>query len=280
MVDGYLKSFLDTLQLEGYSDGTITIYRNTISNMLGTLNKSSINATTADIRKYLSDYKETHNISNVTLNNYQRYISSFYKWLLKEEIIEKNPCENLRAIKVPRVIKDGFTDVELEDIRLACRSVRDSALVEVLYSTGMRASELIGLNRSDIDWVNKKTIVFGKGKKEREVYFSSRSLDFLKQYLDSRTDDDEALFVTSMKPYHRITIDSLENTLRTIGKKCGIHVHPHRFRHTCATVLLANGMPIQEVSEILGHARIDTTMIYCTLNKKQIADDYDKFMQD
>ena len=274
--DQYLKLYLNILELEGYSKNTIKVYKNVLSKLFFTLNKNISEITINDIRNYLSDYKQKNGISNKTLSNYQHYISAYFKWLYKEGYLDKNPCENLHPIKVPKRIKDGFTQEEMEQIRSACHSVREAAIIEFLYSSGVRASELINLNKEDINWERNKTIVLGKGQKEREVYFTPKAAELLKKYLSQRSDTDPALFVSYHSPFQRITIDSLESTLKTIGKRCGLHIYPHRFRHTCATTLLENEMPVQEVSEILGHSSIDTTMIYCTLNKNKIAKDYAK----
>jgi len=274
----YLSKYLSTLELEGYSSKTIKIYKIIIQNFLSSFSKPISEITTSDIRSYLSNYKTIHNISNVTLSNYQHYISSFFNWVTKEGYLSQNPCLNLRPIKTPKVIKDGFTEQEMAIIRKNCCNIRQKALVETLYSSGLRVSELVSLNKEDINWDRGITKVVGKGNKERDVYFSDDAIKLLKEYLQTREDNNEALFVTLIKPIKRMTIDAVENSLRALGGRCGIHVHPHRFRHTCATVLLERGMPIQDVSEILGHSKLETTMIYCTLNKKKIMDKYNECM--
>lgn len=272
--DSYLKTYLETLKLEGYSEATIRVYKNVLAKMFSVIDKDIKEVSVSDIRNYLADYKRERNISNVTLNNYQHYIKAYFKWLYQEEYIDKNPCENLHSIKAPKLLKDGFSHAEMVKLREACHTPRERALVEFLYSSGVRASELVSLDLKDINWERNKTRVFGKGQKEREVYFTSSAADALKEYLDKRVDDNPALFVSAHAPSVRIAVGSLEATLKTIGERCGLHVYPHRFRHTCASILLENGMPIQEVGEILGHSRVDTTMIYCTLNKDKIANDY------
>jgi integrase/recombinase XerD len=198
--------------------------------------------------------------------------------LTKEKIIESNPCDNLKAIKTPKVMKDYFTEEEMDLIRKNCSNKRQKAIVEVLYSSGLRVSELISLNKNDINWARGMANIIGKGNKERTVYFSDEALRLLKDYLDTRDDKNEALFVTMVKPVKRLSIESIESSMRELGRRIDIRVYPHKFRHTCATILLEKGMSIQDVSEVLGHSRLETTMIYITLNKNKILEKYKECM--
>lgn len=185
----------------------------------------------------------------------------------------------LEPIKSEKKIKKPFSDEELERLRRACTQDRDIALIEFLYSTGVRASELVSLNRSDIDFCEKNAIVYGKGNKEREVYLTATASLYLKEYLENRTDNDDALFVSIRKPYKRLTIAGLERIVKNLGKSAGVeNCHPHRFRRTMATNVLRKGAPLEEVKELLGHSKLDTTMIYCTVSRENVKHTHRKLM--
>ena len=273
-----LTDFLDAKELEGLSKATLTQYKFNISKLLNSQEKELKDITTADIRKYLADYKRARGVTNVTLDNMRRNFASFFSWLHNEGKINKNPAAAVNKIKQEKVIKKPFTDEEIEILRENCKNLRERAVVEVLYSTGIRVGELVGLNKQDIDWNKRCAIVFGKGSKEREVYFNVKSEMALKKYIDSRNDENEALFVGLLPPYNRLKTSSIEASLRALGKRCDIICHPHKFRRTCATTLLNKGMPIQEVSRVLGHAKLETTMIYCTIDQEMVATNHKKYM--
>lgn len=274
----YLQEFLDVKALEGCSKATIENYRFNLNKFLLGVGKDPTQMVTQDIRKYLADYKRERGVSNTTLDNMRRVFQSFFSWLHKEGYVLKDPCAAVNKIKADKIIKNPYSDEEMELMREAAKNLREKAIIEVLYSTGMRVGELEKLNKDDIDFVNGKAIVFGKGAKEREVYFNVKAQLALKKYLENRNDTNEALFVGLQSPYNRLKVSTYEKILRELGGRCGVHCHPHRFRRTCATILLNKGMPIQEVSKVLGHAKLETTMIYCEIDQQSVATNHRKYM--
>lgn len=274
----YLQEFLDVKALEGCSKATIENYRFNLNKFLLGVGKNPTEIVTQDIRKYLADYKRERGVSNTTLDNMRRVFQSFFTWMHREGYVLKDPCAAVNKIRADKIIKNPYSDEEMELMREAAKNLREKAIIEVLYSTGMRIGELEKLNKDDIDFVNGKAIVFGKGAKEREVYFNVKAQLALKKYLENRNDTNEALFVGLQSPYNRLKVSTYEKILRELGGRCGVHCHPHRFRRTCATILLNKGMPIQEVSKILGHAKLETTLIYCEINQQSVAANHKKYM--
>ena len=274
----YLQEFLDVKALEGCSKATIENYKFNLNKFLLGVRKDPTEITTQDIRKYLADYKRERGVSNTTLDNMRRVFQSFFTWMHREGYILKDPCAAVNKIRADKIIKNPYSDEEMELMREAAKNLREKAIIEVLYSTGMRIGELEKLNKDDIDFVNGKAVVFGKGAKEREVYFNVKAQLALKKYLENRNDTNEALFVGLQSPYNRLKVSTYEKILRELGGRCGVHCHPHRFRRTCATILLNKGMPIQEVSKVLGHAKLETTMIYCEIDQQSVATNHRKYM--
>lgn len=277
-MQNYLQEFLDVKALEGCSKVTIENYKFNLNKFLLGVGKDPTEIATQDIRKYLADYKRERGVSNTTLDNMRRVFQSFFTWMHREGYIIKDPCAAVNKIRADKIIKNPYSDEEMELMREAAKNLREKAIIEVLYSTGMRIGELEKLNKDDIDFVNGKAIVFGKGAKEREVYFNVKAQLALKKYLENRNDNNEALFVGLQSPYNRLKVSTYEKILRELGGRCGVHCHPHRFRRTCATILLNKGMPIQEVSKVLGHAKLETTLIYCEINQQSVAANHKKYM--
>ena len=277
-MQNYLQEFLDVKALEGCSKATIENYKFNLNKFLLGVGKDPTEIATQDIRKYLADYKRERGVSNTTLDNMRRVFQSFFTWMHREGYIIKDPCAAVNKIRADKIIKNPYSDEEMELMREAAKNLREKAIIEVLYSTGMRIGELEKLNKDDIDFVNGKAIVFGKGAKEREVYFNVKAQLALKKYLENRNDTNEALFVSLQSPYNRLKVSTYEKILRELGGRCGVHCHPHRFRRTCATILLNKGMPIQEVSKVLGHAKLETTLIYCEINQQSVATNHKKYM--
>lgn len=273
-----LNNFLKAKKLEGCSAKTLTYYNFNLFKLLSTIGKEVNDVTAEDVREYLLNYKEMRKVANSTLDNMRRVFSSFFGWLTKQRIIDYDPMIGVNRIKVEKRIKHAFTQEELNKMREGAPSLRDYAIIELLYSSGVRVGELVQINKQDICWSNRSIIVFGKGAKEREVYFNLAAKEALETYLDSRTDDNEALFVSLIRPYERISISACERMLHKFGTRLGIAAHPHKFRRTCATTLLNRGMAIQEVAQILGHAKVETTMIYCDTEQQKIARDYRRCM--
>lgn len=267
----YLKMFIDAKQIEGCSERTLQYYRVTIEHMLGSIETPIRKIITDEIRGYLVDYQKVNNCSKVTVDNVRRNMSSFFSWLEEEDYILKSPMRRIHKIKTKQPVKETITDEMIEKLRDNCTCVRDLAMIDLLYSTGIRVGELVGLNISDIDFEERECIVFGKGDKERRVYFDAKAKLHLQEYIESRTDDNPALFVTLDAPHARLKISGVEIRVRELGRKLNIDkIHPHKFRRTMATRAIDKGMPIEQVQKILGHSQIDTTMQYAIVNQNNV----------
>ena len=266
-----LEMFLAAKKIEGCSKKSLDYYQSTITNMLIKVDKNFKHISTNDLRDYLSNYQNKSNVSKVTLDNLRRILSSFFSWLEEENFILKSPVRRIKKIKTAQTIKETYTDEVLETLRDYCHNDRDLAIIDLLASTGMRVGELVRLNREDIDFENRECVVFGKGEKERKVYFDARAKIHIIRYLESRTDDNNALFVSLLKPYKRLKISGVEIRLRELGRKLKLpRVHPHKFRRTLATKAIDKGMPIEQVQHLLGHTKIDTTLQYAIVNQNNV----------
>lgn len=269
--DQLLARFIAAKRVEGCSDKTLKYYQSTIEMMMSSLQKNVRQIVTEDLRSYLTDYQNRNQSSRVTIDNIRRILSSFFSWLEDEDYIVKSPVRRIHKVKTASNIKETYTDEELEKMRDNCSELRDLAMIDMLASTGMRVGELVLLNRNDIDFAERECIVFGKGSKERIVYFDARTKLHLREYLDSRTDDNQALFVTLKYPYERIQIGGIEHRLREMGRNLNISkVHPHKFRRTLATMAIDKGMPIEQLQRLLGHQRIDTTLQYAMVKQSNV----------
>ena len=267
----YLEVFLSAKRSEGCSEKTLIYYKKTIQQMLDSIGKSVCTIVTEDLRTYLAEYQKGKQSSKVTIDNIRRIFSSFFAWLEDEDYIIKSPVRRIHRIKAASTIKETYTDEQLESMRDNCDNPRDLALIDILASTGMRVGELVLLNRDDISFDERECIVFGKGDKERMVYFDARTKIHLQNYLDSRTDNNEALFVSLKAPYNRMKIGGIELRLREMGRRLNIEkVHPHKFRRTLATVAIDKGMPIEQLQKLLGHQRIDTTLQYAMVKQSNV----------
>lgn len=277
--NNYVELFLSAKRLEGRSDKTLSYYRRTIEKMMQKVNKSVSCITTDDLRVYLTRYQEISHTSKVTLDNIRRILSSFFGWLEDEDYIIKSPVRRIHKVKLGESIKETYSDENLEILRENCKETRDIAIIDMLSSTGMRIGEMVLLNREDIDFEERECTVLGKGNKERIVYFDARTKIHLKRYLDSRKDESEALFVSLNAPYSRLTIGGIESRLRKIGIDLNIpKVHPHRFRRTLATKAIDKGMPIEQLQLLLGHQRIDTTMMYAMVKQSNVKNAHRKYI--
>ena len=266
-----LESFLTAKRIEGCSEKTLAYYQKTIEAMLSNIGKTAQQITTDDLRQYLTMYQVQRGSSKVTIDNIRRILSSFFSWLEDEDFIVKSPVRRIHKVKTAKVVKDTYTDEALELMRDNCTSERDLALIDLLASSGMRVGELVTLNREDLNFNERECVVIGKGNKERLVYFDARTKIHLQNYLDHRTDGNPALFVTLKAPYHRLMIGGIETRLRELGKRLNIpKVHPHKFRRTMATTAIDKGMPIEQVQQLLGHQKIDTTMHYAMVKQQNV----------
>lgn len=275
----YLEMFLTAKRIEGCSDRTIRYYRVTVEGLLQKMDTPVRKMTTEMIREYLSDYQAKNGCSKVTVDNVRRNLSSFFSWLEEEDHILKSPVRRIHKIKTKTVVKEIISDENIETLRDNCEEKRDLAIIDILYSTGMRVGELVNLDINDLDFEERECIVYGKGDKERRVYFDARTKLHLQNYLDSRCDSNKALFVSLNYPYDRLQISGVESRLRELGRKLNIdRIHPHKFRRTMATRAIDKGMPIEQVQKLLGHQQIDTTMKYAMVNQSNVKSSHRKFI--
>ena len=275
----YLKMFIEAKQIEGCSARTLQYYQVTIEHLLKNIDTVIRKITTDEIRTYLAEYQQRNNCSKVTVDNVRRNISSFFSWLEEEDYILKSPMRRIHKIKTKQPVKEIISDEMIERLRDNCRCSRDLAMIDLLYSTGIRVGELVGLNISDIDFEERECVVYGKGDKERRVYFDAKAKLHLQNYINSRTDTNPALFVTLDSPYERLKISGVEIRVRELGRKLNIEkIHPHKFRRTMATRAIDKGMPIEQVQKILGHSQIGTTMQYAIVNQNNVKTSHQKYM--
>lgn len=275
----YMKMFLDAKKIEGCSDRTLKYYRVTVEHFLSFVKTPIRKINTDEIRNYLVAYQNINHCSKVTVDNIRRNISSFFSWLEEEDYILKSPMRRIHKIKTKTVIKEIISDEGIEKMRDGCQELRDLAIIDLLYSTGIRVGELVNLDISNVDLEQRECVVFGKGDKERRVYFDAKAKIHLKEYLERRTDTNPALFVTLDAPHDRLKISGVEIRLRKLGRALNLtRIHPHKFRRTMATRAIDKGMPIEQVQKILGHSQIDTTMQYAIVNQTNVKTSHQKYI--
>ena len=274
-----IEAFVSAKRIEGCSEKTLKYYRTTIEAMAATVGKGVRHIQTEDLRAYLTHYQNRNKSSRVTIDNIRRILSSFFSWLEDEDYILKSPVRRIHKVKTATNIKETYTDEELETMRDNCTELRDLAIIDMLASTGMRIGEMVLLNKADINFNERECVVFGKGDKERVVYFDARTKIHLQNYIASRNDSNPALFVTLRAPHERISIGGIETRLREMGKALAIKkVHPHKFRRTLATMAIDKGMPIEQLQRLLGHKRIDTTLQYAMVKQSNVKQAHRKFI--
>ena len=275
----YLKMFIAAKKIEGCSDRTVTYYKSTVEHLLKCIDTPIRKITTDEIRSYLAQYQEKGGCSKTTIDNIRRNISSFFSWLEEEDYILKSPMKRIHKIKTVQPVKETISDELIERLRDACLCKRDLAIVDLLYSTGIRVGELVRLNIDDISFEERECVVFGKGDKERRVYFDAKAKLHLQDYLKERDDDNPALFVTLDAPHQRLKISGVEIRIRSLGRSINAEkIHPHKFRRTMATRAIYKGMPIEQVQKILGHSQIDTTMQYAMVNQSNVKNAHRKYI--
>lgn len=275
----YLQMFLDSKRIEGCSERTLQYYRVTVERLLQTVTTPIRKICTEEIREYLSGYQQINGCSKVTVDNIRRNISSFFSWLEEEDYILKSPMRRIHKIKTKQPVKEIISDEAIEQLRDHCTCARDLAMIDLLYSTGMRVGELVNLNIADVNFEARECVVFGKGDKERRVYFDAKAKLHLQNYLHRRQDNNPALFVTLDAPHARLKISGVEVRLRRLGRSLNLYkIHPHKFRRTMATRAIDKGMPIEQVQKILGHSQIDTTMQYAMVNQTNVKTSHQKFI--
>ena len=277
--ENYLKMFIDAKRIEGCSERTLQYYNLTVSQLLSFVTVPVRKMTTDEIRGYLAEYQQRNNCSKVTVDNVRRNISSFFSWLEEEDYILKSPMKRIHKIKTKQPVKEIISDEMIERLRDNCKCVRDLAIIDLLYSTGIRVGELVGLNISDINFEERECVVYGKGDKERKVYFDAKAKLHLQNYIEGRQDNNPALFITLDAPYDRLKISGVEIRVRELGRKLQMDkIHPHKFRRTMATRAIDKGMPIEQVQKILGHSQIDTTMQNAIVNQNNVKTSHRKYI--
>lgn len=275
----YCNLFICAKRVEGCSEKSIKYYKSTIENMLVRLRKQVKHITTEDLREYLGEYHKKSNCSKVTIDNIRRILSTFFSWLEDENYVLKSPVRRIHKIRTGKIVKEVYSDENLEIMRDSCVEIRDLAMIDLLNSTGIRVGELVKLNIDDIDFNERECIVEGKGDKQRKVYFDAKTKIHVQNYINSRVDDNKALFVSLLKPHNRLNISGVEIRMRGLGQKLNINkVHPHKFRRTLATRAIDKGMPIEQVQQLLGHQKIDTTLQYAMVNQNNVKISHRKFI--
>lgn len=276
----YMDMFISAKRIEGCSERTLAYYKATIEHMLSIIVTPLRQVNTDDLSAYLAEYQLINNCSKTTVDNIRRNLSSFFSWLEAEDYIIKSPIRRIHKIRTGSKVKETLSEECIERLRDSCLHIRDLAIIDFLYSTGIRVGELVNLNISDINFEEKECIVYGKGNKQRKVYFDAKAKVHLKRYLEQRNDYNEALFVTLDSPFERLKISGVEIRLRKLGRLASLdqRVHPHKFRRSMATRAIDKGMPIEQVQKLLGHQQIDTTMHYAMVNQSNVKISHRKFI--
>ena len=276
----YMDMFISAKRIEGCSERTLAYYKITIEHMLSIIVTPLRQVQTDELRAYLAEYQLINNCSKTTVDNIRRNLSSFFSWLEAEDYIIKSPIRRIHKIRTGSKVKETLSEECIEKLRDSCLHIRDLAMIDLLYSTGIRVGELVNLNISDINFEERECIVYGKGNKQRRVYFDAKTKVHLKRYLEQRNDYNEALFVTLDSPFERLKISGVEIRLRKLGRLALLdqRVHPHKFRRSMATRAIDKGMPIEQVQKLLGHQQIDTTMHYAMVNQSNVKISHRKFI--
>ena len=276
----YMDMFISAKRIEGCSERTLAYYKATIEHMLSIIVTPLRQVNTDDLRAYLAEYQLINNCSKTTVDNIRRNLSSFFSWLEAEDYIIKSPIRRIHKIRTGSKVKETLSEECIERLRDSCLHIRDLAMIDFLYSTGIRVGELVNLNIGDINFEERECIVYGKGNKQRKVYFDAKAKVHLKRYLEQRNDYNEALFVTLDSPFERLKISGVEIRLRKLGRLASLEqrVHPHKFRRSMATRAIDKGMPIEQVQKLLGHQQIDTTMHYAMVNQSNVKISHRKFI--
>lgn len=283
--NGYLpanyKAYFVSRKIEGLSQNTLDLYHLYLNDFFFTVNKPLMEINSNDIRVYLYQLQVQRGISNRTLDSRRAAIHAFFEWSTNENYIPKNPCSAVRKINYERNPKEPLNDTELEMVRISCQTIREKALVEFLYSTGARVSEVVNMKISDIDFNRREVMLFGKGNKYRKSYISAKCVLYLYEYLNTRRGISEYLFISERQPYGNLKKEAIEKIIKELGYRANLEntLTPHIFRHTLATDLLNRGTPITEVQKILGHENINTTTIYAKVSDQDIKNSHNKYIK-
>ncbi len=275
---GIIGRFFIAKATKGLAQSSMIYYKKTLKKAIDNIGKHVGEITTDDVRAYLTRQR-IKGLNNTSLNNERRVLNSFFSWAETEDLIAKSPMHKIENIKEKKVKRKPFTEDEMERLRLAASDNRERAIIEFFFSTGCRVSEVSSVNIEDIDFDNRELVVVGKGSKERTVFLTPRCVAVIRTYLQGRKARSEALFVSERRPYERLTKSCLEDIVRKIGKEAGVpNVHPHRIRHTTATIALRRGMPIEQVSKMLGHEDLKTTTIYAKSTDDDVKQSHKKYI--
>ncbi|MGH4125114.1 MAG: site-specific tyrosine recombinase/integron integrase [Clostridium sp.] len=275
-IEDRLMMYFAVKKLDGLSMKTLKGYKYQLMIFARYLNKPIAAVTTTDLRMYLAN--RCKNLKPGSTNTQISTLKSFFGWLFDEEYIPKNPMSKIKSTKEPKRLRHALSQEELELLRQATKKDREKALLEFLISTGCRLSEVVGVNKDDIDWYEMSLFVIGKGNKERKVYFSIKAKILLKKYISTRKDCNQALFVASKGTHNRLGGRSIENEIKKIAVRAGIDksVFPHLFRHSYATHNLNSGMSLPVLQHLMGHEDSATTMIYAELSEENVKHEYKK----
>jgi integrase/recombinase XerD len=276
-----VDDFINAKRVAGRANGTLAYYRRTIILLIETIGVSYREMTASDIRIFLAYYKTERRCKNSTLSTIQYVLVTFFAWLEKEEYIDKSPARKLDTIKVEKILRLPFSPAEVDALRGATDNLRDRAIIDLFLISAVRVSELCSIDKEDIDFANLEFVVLGKGSKERKCYLDGRSAASIQEYLASRPSEDEceALFATIKKPYRRLDRHCVETIISSVSDAAGVtRAHPHRFRRTAATTALRNGMPVEQVKEMLGHSSVETTMRYVTIAEESVKHSHGEFL--
>lgn len=272
-----VKIFIASKAVENLSPGTLKIYKLRLFDFFGRVQKSFTDITAADIRKYLWFYQSERNASDHYRDQIRRVLNSFFTWLVNNEYLIRNPCACVERVKYQQPVRNPLSAYDLEVMRWCCKSIREKALVDFLYTTGVRVSECSNVNLSDIDWATRSVVIrHGKGNKRRVVYFNAESELSLRKYLETREDNNDALFVTIRNPHNRLGVHSIQNEIRRIAVRCSMRVYPHKLRHTFATSSIHGGMPLDKLQTLMGHSKPETTLIYAKQDQTDLRMEYNR----
>jgi len=273
------KIYLVSKKIDGLSERSLDQYKRTIINFFQIINKPVIDVKTEDCRLFFYTIQNKSNMSNLSLDNQRAYINAFFMWLNDNDYIPKNPCRAIKSFKYEKKYKKALTEMELEILRNACKNAYETAIIEVIYATACRVSELVNIKLSDIDFNSGELIIFkGKGNKDRVTYLKPRTIIAIQEYIKDRNYDTVYLFENSRRPHNKLSTRAIEKKAEELEKRTGIRLYPHKIRRTTATHLLKNGCPVEEIKEILGHEDINTTLRYAIINKDKIKTDYQKYL--
>lgn len=276
------KTFMVCKKIEGMSEGTLYNYGLTLQKFFLQMQKPPEQITPNDVRVYLYRYQEEHKISNRSLDKLRQTLNNFFQWASCEGYLPRNPMITIKPIKFEKKPRQPLTQIELEYIRQACQTPKERAMVEFMYSTGCRVSEMAVVKKSDINWNTKEVRLFGKGKKHRTSFLNAKAEVALLNYFKTREDDNDYVFVSDRRPHNQMHKAGLEKIVRNLAKRASEHVSkpvsPHVFRHTTATTAMNSGMPVEDISILLGHASIATTMIYAKTSMENIRSGHKKYV--